>query len=599
MKKDLLRNFSGALLVVFLFIFFYCPLETEDIWWHLNAGRWIVQHHAVPHVDIFPFAERADPWILTQWLGSVIFYLTQDIAGYQGLQLLRACVFLLALGMFFMYARRKMPLAWLFLLIFIMAFGLGTRCLLRPFIFNFIFIQLFLIILFRHQTYGKWTELLWLPLAVLVWGNLHAGSFIYGLSLPALFLLSEVIRYYVSSAARGEVLSKIKNLLLVCGLSAGALFINPYGMTGALFPAKAVFVPGFIDFYGMGHMTAEMRPPIEILSFRGAWFFLLLIPAVGVLGMPRNKSLTHVMLFLTALFSFLYASRAADFFVIVAAYIIVEGLQKLSLAERWRVWPENKKVDRLIYGVMTFLLVINIVHTVQQKVVLSNQAVRKIFLQEDADNPAAAARFLNANGITGRVFNSYEYGGYIGWTSYPRLRPFVDGRQANQCDAKVYLKILADPAQFWPAAEAQYRFDIVLFNANEAFHYRYMDYLITRSDWQLVFVKGPVVVFVKRGKFVLVEKVAKFEERLKTAQVDLETISLPDLSRENIFVAALKDFFDPLPEYVDQRETGAVLYAFGYKAAGIRTFWESIQDWDGRTARYVLSLMVKDYRGER
>ncbi len=629
MKKYFLKNFAIGAFILFIIIFFYRPLETEDIWWHLNVGRWILDQRALPHVDIFPFTSRADPWILTQWLGSVIFYLVQKAAGYAGLQGLRSAIFVSALGVFFHYARRKIPFAWLLLLMFVMAFGLGTRCLLRPFIFNLICVQIFLIILLCYQDHGNHRKLYWLPALMILWGNLHVGSFIYGLGLIGVFLFSEIIRYTAIKPSQPAAIKKIKELSFILALSMGALCINPYGLTGALFPIKALLVPGFIDFYGMGHMTSEMQPPTEIFSMQGAWFFLLLIPSGWMLsidrkenfteakstglpvdlaavlargfmprasGDPKGRPLTQLILFLIALLGFLYARRGADFFVIIAAYVIAQGAQRLSWGKRWHNWPGHAVGERFIYVFIIFLSVCNVIHAANQKVFVNNQLVRKIFLQEEPDSPRAAVRFLLQQGIAGRVFNSYEYGGYIGWLSYPRLKPFVDGRQANQCDSKIYLRILADPDKFWPAAERQYQFDIVLFNANEAFHYKFMDYLAARAEWQLVFVEGPVVVFVKRGKFVLSQTAADFEENLKTTKISLEKIPPPILEKKSTWEANIKNFFNPSVEYNAQWETGAILYTLGYKDAGIKMVSESVKVSGEKKAIRVLSLMLRDYQ---
>ena len=60
---------------IFIFLFFYHPIETEDVWWHLSTGRWIAQHVQVPNEDVFPFAHERTHWLCNnEWLGSVILY---------------------------------------------------------------------------------------------------------------------------------------------------------------------------------------------------------------------------------------------------------------------------------------------------------------------------------------------------------------------------------------------------------------------------------------------------------------------------------------------------------------------------------------------
>ena len=74
MTDKIFKVVSGVLLVIFLFLFFYLPIETEDIWWHLGVGRWISENHQFPREDIFAFPEYRSPWILTQGLGSYFYY---------------------------------------------------------------------------------------------------------------------------------------------------------------------------------------------------------------------------------------------------------------------------------------------------------------------------------------------------------------------------------------------------------------------------------------------------------------------------------------------------------------------------------------------
>jgi tetratricopeptide (TPR) repeat protein len=44
------------------------------------------------------------------------------------------------------------------------------------------------------------------------------------------------------------------------------------------------------------------------------------------------------------------------------------------------------------------------------------------------DLPEGALRYLDANGIDGRLYNTFQWGGYIAWRDFPRRVPIVDGR---------------------------------------------------------------------------------------------------------------------------------------------------------------------------
>src|SRR5262245_39499216 len=49
-------------------------LRDSDIYWHIVVGQWIIDHHAVPHVDLFSFTMRGAPWITSAWLSEVLYF---------------------------------------------------------------------------------------------------------------------------------------------------------------------------------------------------------------------------------------------------------------------------------------------------------------------------------------------------------------------------------------------------------------------------------------------------------------------------------------------------------------------------------------------
>src|SRR5271154_7211927 len=44
-----------------------------DFGWHLRAGQWIVQNHAVPRTDPFSVYGRDRPWVDYSWLFDIFF----------------------------------------------------------------------------------------------------------------------------------------------------------------------------------------------------------------------------------------------------------------------------------------------------------------------------------------------------------------------------------------------------------------------------------------------------------------------------------------------------------------------------------------------
>ena len=47
-------------------------LADPDTHWHIAVGTWILEHGAVPDVDIYSFTFAGQPWIAKEWLSQVL-----------------------------------------------------------------------------------------------------------------------------------------------------------------------------------------------------------------------------------------------------------------------------------------------------------------------------------------------------------------------------------------------------------------------------------------------------------------------------------------------------------------------------------------------
>lgn len=50
-------------------------IDDPDTWWHLAAGKYMVENRTIPHQDIFSWTVAGQPWITHEWLGKVFFTL--------------------------------------------------------------------------------------------------------------------------------------------------------------------------------------------------------------------------------------------------------------------------------------------------------------------------------------------------------------------------------------------------------------------------------------------------------------------------------------------------------------------------------------------
>ena len=65
------------------------PVSDTDIWWHLAAGRWIVEHGAIPRVDPFCRSSLGVPWTDLHWGFQLVAWKIWNAMGNPGLILFR------------------------------------------------------------------------------------------------------------------------------------------------------------------------------------------------------------------------------------------------------------------------------------------------------------------------------------------------------------------------------------------------------------------------------------------------------------------------------------------------------------------------------
>src|SRR5262249_12615944 len=59
-------------------------LVDGDIGWHIRTGEWILDHHAVPHQDLYSFSKPDAAWYAWEWLSDVIAGGMHRWAGLKG-----------------------------------------------------------------------------------------------------------------------------------------------------------------------------------------------------------------------------------------------------------------------------------------------------------------------------------------------------------------------------------------------------------------------------------------------------------------------------------------------------------------------------------
>jgi multisubunit Na+/H+ antiporter MnhB subunit len=378
-----------------------------DIWWHLRDAQYLAQYHHFLRQDLYSFTVSGCPWVNTEWLGEIPFYLAYRALGISGLKaltfLLPSALMLLLLYLCYQESRNiKASIAVCGLASFLAVVSYGPRTIL----FGYIFTVLLLIILQRFRARGD--APLWvLPPLFCLWANTH-GSWALGMILFFLTAISGL-----AGGCWGRIEStrwtpaQLRRLAVAGGLSVAALFVNPYGWRLVDYP----FDLAFKQKLNIAHVAEWVS--VNFQDLRGDLVFLLI---VGVLAaaLLRNRrwNLGEVLMFLFALHTALAHIRFLVLLGIVAAPLLA---QLLDFFPQYHPELDTPRVNMAVMAAAIAAMVYFWPHSA---------AVEQSITQ---NYPSGAVTYMKSHPPQGNVLNYYLWGGYLGWND-PNLKVFVDSR---------------------------------------------------------------------------------------------------------------------------------------------------------------------------
>jgi hypothetical protein len=361
------------------------PFFNPDVFWHLSAGRWIWMHGAVPRADAMSFTRAGQPWIDFEWLTQALWYAADRVAGLWGLWLLKVALLLAAFASVDGLLKDKgaAPLARAGAAALWSAAALGIADV-RPDLASLVFFSLLL----RRLEAGKASFLFGFALFAL-WGNLHAG-FPFGFALYAIY----------AAAARREG----RALPPIVGEAFGAalgLLLNPYGL-GLL---AVLWTHGSAGGEAR-RLIVEWRPPDWHRAFQVPLIAAMaLVPATAWLArrrLPLALTAAAVVFWIASALS----ARFAGFFGTAGA------------ALTFTLFPDPDPVLTAC-GLTVLTPLIPIFQNKWSYPFHSNYIARR-----------AVEFAVKEEDVLGRLrlFNQYEWGGFLGWRMGPDYRVFCDGR---------------------------------------------------------------------------------------------------------------------------------------------------------------------------
>lgn len=483
-----------------VFLVALSSLTRFDFWWYLKSGEYILQTRSIPGGDPFSFTAQGRPWINHMWLTQVILYWLYESVGripiIIGKSLLVAATFGIVLAT---CLRRGAHPVLAVLLVTLAALAGKGYWHVRPQIITYLLMASYLYLL-REGWEGRLRTLIWLPLLMVAWANLHAG-FVTGLGLLGVITVGAVLERLL--APERPDWRPVGVLVLVSAVTAVATLLNPFGLRAVLFPFEVVstreFMRTTIEWFSPNFHDPQYRPFEAMI--------LLSFASLG-LGSARLR-VTDVLLVLTFTHLGVSSIRHIPLYAVAVTPALADALH--GAVERvwsWRgawlrglvqagearlpsIWPLLRAplAHAAAAGVMLVALLAGYG-------ALAREPWTSPFVQDlnEFAYPKRTVEFMKREHVPAPLFNVYVWGGYELWRLYPDYQVFFDGRTHVYGERIVedYLEV-ASLKPGWRAVLDRWKIQSVLTHPG----YALSEALYASPEWRLVFVDREALLFVR------------------------------------------------------------------------------------------------------
>lgn len=404
------------------------PVGDIDYWWHIAAGRWIVEHGSIPTTDPFGVFGDANPVrtltvLRGQWLGQVLLYLLHRAAGPSGAVALRVVALSAAVATVAFRARRsRAPWISTILAAALAAFGLLGFTGERPQLFSFALFGLVLFLIERAETGRLGVTVAATALLGLAWANLHASVLLGFAIVAGMALVDSAVRW---RARQGP--ARLTYWLSALALG-GAALMAPNGLRSLAYVLEtqssvlAQRTSEYVSSLSIGPLAGKAVQAGVAASLAAAAIALL-----PLLKRSPARAAALVALAGAGLISYRYHA----FFLVGAGPWIAEGL---GVLERRRLAPGGRRgpaaAGALAVAFAGLLL-------------LQNRPLQALRAPVAPGRfPEAAMEHLRDVGAEGRALIWFDWSGYALWECAPGIVPFVDPRMLDDAMLRPYTHMI-------------------------------------------------------------------------------------------------------------------------------------------------------------
>ncbi|WP_008293600.1 hypothetical protein [Congregibacter litoralis] len=416
MDGPLQRSWPWLLAGALIYLSFgFTEMMGSDLWWHIAAGREVIQQGSPWLVDDWSFTEQGSAWHNHEWLADLLFYGWVRVFGVASLVIWKWSLIIATFCLFQQLLTRISGNALAALLACTAAVAIAAPFLdMRPQLYSLLGLAVLLeLTLFRSPRLKAL-----LPL-FLVWVNLH-GGFVFGLMVLAIVLFPW----------RECSLAALRRAAFTWSACALICLVNPDGLR--IFCLPLVYALNADSPY---RSLGEWRSPFEAGGITSAWYAYSLVIGAALsltwlLPAVRRRVRFSPELVAIAVLSAAMSATSRRFIILWAMAFA------LLLAPFAGALLRQKLVQPLM---LPALLALTIWGGLRVAPYSLSSGIAFHYLTAEYVFPHGLADFVEANDLQGKTFAFYNWGGYLHWRSDGALKVFIDGRANTLFDDATYL----------------------------------------------------------------------------------------------------------------------------------------------------------------
>lgn len=514
----------GLLAVVYAFLAGMHTVSDFDLGWQMATGRWVVQHHHVPSVDVLSFTAQGQPWIYPVGAG-LIFYAAFLLGGFALISWIGA---LACCGTVALLLRRGSAASAGIAIIGVPLIAYRTTP--RADMFTVVLFAAFLSLLWENYRTAR-ARLWLLPLLMVAWVNLHFG-FSSGLGLIAAYVLAELLEAPFGEARRHAAMQRLRRAWGWFACTAMVTLINPWGWgiyRALLRQQRANSVQQFwiSEWSPISLRWSAVSSALALRETKGAIYLMLVIAVVaGLLALLRTQ-LGAAILLLGSIYPAVQFVRMAAVFTCI---VVVVGGPVLSwaiegLGSRIRPAPIRLSATWATVVLLAALALLRCVDLVTNRQYFGSDegsfgAGLSLFF------PVRAAEFIQHENLPGEIFNTYDQGGFLTWKLGPERLVYIDGRDTLFGVSRIEMSsaLLMDDSDSvaWQQQVDRYNINTIFLPLGGYYNkpklQRLEDFCVSKA-WSPVYLDEVSAVFVRRTP--------QTEELIRRFPVDCAAAPLP------------------------------------------------------------------------